>query len=206
MSRARSLAAGMLVAAVAVLATAAPASAHDSLISSTPAVDERFDSPPESVSLTFSDELLTLGEGDATGSVILVVDAAGTDWVADTVTVTGNTASVALEPDLPDAGYQVRWQVISADGHPITGVIPFTVGDAEPMSAPDSDAGAAVTPPPAGGPESGQTDAAPRALMIGLGGAALAVTTFVVILILRRRKTAPAAIDAPTAPAADEQL
>ncbi|ANS76743.1 hypothetical protein AWM70_20935 [Paenibacillus yonginensis] len=38
--------------------------------------------------------------------------------------------SVKLEKDLPEGVYVARWRVISGDGHPISGTVPFAVGDA----------------------------------------------------------------------------
>ncbi|MBX6351946.1 MAG: FixH family protein [Thermoflavifilum sp.] len=37
---------------------------------------------------------------------------------------------VSLRPNLPDGLYTATWHVISADGHPVSGVIPFQVGQA----------------------------------------------------------------------------
>lgn len=191
----RRLAWGVTVAAVAILVTAVPASAHDALVHSTPEVDERLAAPPESVVLTFSGELLTLGDS-ATGAVIIVIDEDGRDWASGDAEVEGNTVSVGVDPGMPVAGYQVRWQVVSEDGHPISGIVPFTIGDAEPMplqgaGASDSDyraesqALADQTTSEAGG--------LPRALLIGGGGAVIAVAAFAVYRFLRRPRTAAAA-------------
>ncbi len=199
MSPVRAFAGGMAVAAVAFFATALPASAHDELISSDPAADARLDTGPEHITLQFSGELLTLDDS-LSGAVVLVVDDEGRDWADGAPVVQGGTVVVDLAPDLPEAGYQVRWQVVSEDGHPISGVVPFTVGDAAPLVA--------ATPTPAGEAESAQepdessastdqsaaeTDGAWRAVLIGGGGAALAAALFAAIRILRRSRTAPAA-------------
>lgn len=133
MSPVRQWAVGVTVAAVAILATALPASAHDALVHSTPQADERLTAAPENIVLTFSGELLTLGDS-TTGAVVLVLDENGHDWAGDDVEVAGNTVTVGVDPGMPDAGYQVRWQVVSEDGHPISGIVPFTIGDAEPMA------------------------------------------------------------------------
>lgn len=193
MSPVRRIAAGLALATVATLAIATPASAHDQLVSSTPAADEQLASAPGSITMTFCGELLILDES-LTGAVVLVVDASGKDWVAGDVTVAGRTVTAPLAPEMPVAGYQVRWQVVSEDGHPIAGVIPFTVGDAEPMRAPT--AGRSTESPPASAEQSDQTAAdsggIPRVLLIGAGGAAIAVLVFVAIRFLRRPRTAAA--------------
>ena len=193
MSPVRRWTVGVTVAAVAILATALPASAHDALVHSTPQVDERLAAAPESIVLTFSGELLTLGDS-TTGAVVIVIDENGRDWAGDDVEVAGNTVTVGVDPAMPDAGYQVRWQVVSEDGHPISGIVPFTIGDAEPMAmqgATGGETGAGAqdledqtTQEPGG---------APRALLIGGGGAVIAVAAFALYRFLRRPRTAAAA-------------
>lgn len=192
MSPVRRIAAGLTLAAIATLAIAAPASAHDQLISSTPATDEQLATPPESITMTFSGELLVLDES-LTGAVVLVVDESGKDWVAGDVTVEGRTVTAALAPGMPTAGYQVRWQVVSEDGHPIAGVVPFTVGDAAPMKT--ATTGGTPEPPSASAEQPDQTaesGGALRVLLIGAGGAAIAVLVLVLVRFLRRPRTAAA--------------
>jgi methionine-rich copper-binding protein CopC len=187
----------MAVAAVAVFATAVPASAHDSLVHSTPAADESLATAPESITLTYSGELLVLGDSTQ-GAVVLVIDESGRDWATGDVEVSGNTVTATVEPGMPDAGYQVRWQVVSEDGHPISGIVPFTIGDAEPMTATQAptDADAPSYVPDASDPtdqSTDETDGGLRLLLVGGAGAAIAVVALVLYRILRRPKTAPAA-------------
>jgi len=192
MSPVRRIAAGLALATVATLAIAAPASAHDQLISSSPAADERLATPPESITMTFSGELLVL-DASLTGAVVLVVDASGEDWVAGDVTVDGRTVTVPLAPGMPAAGYQVRWQVVSEDGHPITGVIPFTIGDADPMEATATGGGAETPAASSEQPDqNAESGGALRLLLIGAGGAAVAVLALVLVRFLRRPRTAAA--------------
>ena len=197
MSPARRFAVGMAVAAVAVFATAVPASAHDSLVHSTPEADESLATAPESITLTYSGELLVLGDSTQ-GAVVLVIDESGRDWATGDVEVSGSTVTAAIEPGMPDAGYQVRWQVVSEDGHPISGIVPFTIGDAEPMTATQAptDADAPSYVPDASDPtdqSTDETDGGLRLLLVGGAGAAIAVVALVLYRILRRPKTAPAA-------------
>lgn len=193
----RRFAVGMAVAAVAVFATAVPASAHDSLVHSTPEADESLATAPESITLTYSGELLVLGDSTQ-GAVVLVIDESGRDWATGDVEVSGNTVTAAVEPGMPDAGYQVRWQVVSEDGHPISGIVPFTIGDAEPMTATQAptDADAPSYVPDVSDPtdqSTDETDGGLRVLLVGGAGAAIAVVALVLYRILRRPKTAPAA-------------
>ncbi|MBQ3359352.1 MAG: copper resistance protein CopC [Microbacterium sp.] len=197
MSPARRFAVGMAVAAVAVFATAVPASAHDSLVHSTPEADESLATAPASITLRYSGELLVLGDSTQ-GAVVLVIDESGRDWATGDVEVSGNTVTATVKPGMPDAGYQVRWQVVSEDGHPISGIVPFTIGDAEPMTATQAptDADAPSYVPDASDPtdqSTDETDGGLRLLLVGGAGAAIAVVALVLYRILRRPKTAPAA-------------
>ncbi|MEV4666217.1 copper resistance CopC family protein [Microbacterium sp. LWO12-1.2] len=192
MSPVRRWVVGVTVAAVAVLATALPASAHDALVHSTPQVDERLATAPENIVLTFSGELLTLGDS-ATGAVVLVLDENGRDWAGDDVEVAGNTVTVGVDPGMPEAGYQVRWQVVSEDGHPISGIVPFTIGDAEPMALQGAGGQTAAQAEDLEDQTTQEPGGVPRALLIGGGGAAIAVAAFALYRFLRRPRTAAAA-------------
>lgn len=167
------------------LATAPAASAHDQLISSSPAPDERLDKTPEGITLSFSSPLLTLGHE------VRVVDDNAKNWVTAAPVLSRETLTQAL-PELPDGGYQVSWRVVSADGHPISGSYGFRVGN------PASAAPAASAGPTAGTEaDGGQTDAgAARDTGTGvpawLPAAAIAVAaglgTFLAFTGLRRIK------------------
>ncbi|MGO2050311.1 copper resistance CopC family protein [Microbacterium sp.] len=198
MSPFRSIAAGLTVAAVAMLAFASPASAHDQLVSSTPSQGERLSAAPSSISMTFSGDLIVL-DSSTTGAVVLVVDESGTDWISGDVTVSGDTVTAELKPGMPVAGYQVRWQVVSEDGHPIAGVIPFTIGDADPLPMAGTGGAAEEAAPGATSTTSDQiadqSSGAVRVLLVGGGGAVIAVVVFLLFLFLRRPRTAPAASD-----------
>lgn len=112
----------LLLCVGASLATAPAASAHDQLVSSSPAPDERLDKTPANITLGFSSPLLTLGHE------IRVVDDHAKNWVSDAAVLNRETLTQEL-PELPDGGYQVSWRVVSADGHPISGGYRFHVGD-----------------------------------------------------------------------------
>lgn len=196
MSLSRRIVAGVVVAFAAVLAVAAPASAHDELLSSTPETGQRLTEAPTQVTLTFSADVLD------TGAAVIVADAGGHDWVATEPVLDGATVTVELQPDMPAAGYEVRWRVVSSDGHPIAGTVPFTIGDATPLehtaqpTAPSADGQAAQSDEPTAD-EAGQENAgALRIAFIGAAGAGIAVALFALILFLRRRSDARGTDDA----------
>jgi hypothetical protein len=189
MFRTRILVAVVAVASAVVLTTATPASAHDELLSSNPAVGEQLAAAPSVVSLSFLDEVLPMG------AAVIVVDQSGHDWVSAEPVLDEATVTAELEPGMPAAGYEVRWRVVSSDGHPISGVIPFTIGDAEPLTrtpAPVTAGGADTTNVTDTQSQSTQENqAALRVLLIGAAGAAIATALFALVSFLRRRKTAP---------------
>ncbi|MBX6390290.1 MAG: copper resistance protein CopC [Frankia sp.] len=143
--------AGVLVAALVfalagiVVAAAGPASAHSQLVSSSPAAGEQLAASPSAVELRFSQDLLTVG------TVVIVADTAGATWTSGDPTVAGAVLTAPLKEDLPSGSYQIRWRVVSADGHPVSGAIPFTVGTPAPGQAamPSATTWAGVGPAPA---------------------------------------------------------
>lgn len=118
-------------AVAAVLMFAAPASAHSSLVSSTPAGDGTLTTLPSEFSVTTSEALLDIN-GNGSGFALLVRDAAGLYYGDGCVTVDG--AAIRQPAALGEARtYTVAWQALSTDGHTVSGTFPFTwapVGDA----------------------------------------------------------------------------
>jgi methionine-rich copper-binding protein CopC len=121
---------------------AAPAAAHTALVSSSPAAGATVEAPA-SVSLTFSEALLTIGAG------IVVLDAQGVDHASGGVYFPQpSTVQVDVAPLQPGA-YTTQWRVVADDGHPIEGTLPFTVVAAPPptpSATPDPSGSVAPTP------------------------------------------------------------
>ncbi|MEC5179161.1 copper resistance CopC family protein [Arthrobacter sp. CG_A4] len=160
--------------------TAAPAAfAHDQLISSSPAPDERLDKTPASIILKFRSPLLTLGHE------VRVVDDNGKNWVSGAPALTRETLTQPLT-ELPDGGYQVSWRVVSADGHPISDGYTFDVGNpaaaapsaaasspaasGEPSTAAAPDTGAGTPGVPGGLPAAGMAAAAGSGIYLAFIG------------------------------------
>ncbi len=129
---------GFLLAAmfVAVVVTAAPASAHAVLERSDPVGGATREIPPSRVVLTFS-ESVTVNAGSIT-----VISASGrrVDDGGARHGQGGNEAVVGLRPGLGNGTYVVSWHVVSADSHPVSGGFFFGVG-----VAPDAAAAASVS-------------------------------------------------------------
>ena len=109
-----------------VLAAAAgPAWAHATVVRSSPKNGANVSRTPASVSITF-DEPVGLQPG-----YVQVIDSNGARVDVGAPTHPGGdgrTVSVALRPQRPGpAGYLASYRVISADSHPVSGVVRFTV-------------------------------------------------------------------------------
>jgi copper transport protein len=108
------------------------ASAHASLLSTSPSAGEVLDEAPAEVLLVFDEGVdLRLGE-------VRLLDGSGADvgGVGDAEHPNGDGTRVAATvPDLADGSYIVSWKVVSDDGHPIAGAFTFQVGDVNDLQA-----------------------------------------------------------------------
>jgi copper transport protein len=113
-------------AVLAALLAPASASAHASLRDPSPGYRERLESPPAAVVLRFDQAVTAFPDS------IVVLDGRG-QFLSDQ-TASGADDRVVLAPlrSLPRGAYTVRWHVLSADGHPVTGVYTFGVQVAAP--------------------------------------------------------------------------
>src|SRR3954451_22685307 len=120
-------AAGARLAGVigSVLLGAAPAAAHASLKSSTPAADSVLATAPRSVELLFNEAVTLLPESVR----VFGPDGSRVDD-GDVAHIRGEAASAAvrLGADLPTGTYLVSYRVVSADSHPIEGAYTFALG------------------------------------------------------------------------------
>ena len=130
------LLAATVAACVALLLGAAPAFAHTRLESSNPTDKSSVDAAPESVSLTFNEDI------SAEFATMSVVGPDGTNYQSGQVSAAGGQVSTAVSPLGPVGVYQIGYRVVSDDGHPVQGKVSFT------LTAPGPGA-AAATPAPA---------------------------------------------------------
>jgi methionine-rich copper-binding protein CopC len=113
-----------LIAGAAVLVTAAPASAHNTLISSDPKDKASLEVGPSTVTLTFDQDV----QGGQGINTISVVDADGGHYeVAGDPTIVDTAVSTKVDA-LGKAGqYKIGYRILSADGHPVSGELTFTL-------------------------------------------------------------------------------
>jgi copper resistance protein C len=130
----------ILAAALFVLGTAVPAQAHDTLKSSSPAKNAEVESLDE-VKLEFSAKVrmpfvIVRGKGDA-------------QHQSGKPELDGAVVTQAVDGPLPDGKYTIAYRVVSSDGHPIEGEIPFEVKGApspSPSASPSDSATASASP------------------------------------------------------------
>jgi methionine-rich copper-binding protein CopC len=198
---------GILTVGLA-LGVAAPASAHNYLVSSTPAEGDVLTALPDEFVITTNDDLLSLGDG-AGGFAMQVQDAAGLYYGDGCVTVAGPSMTAAASLGAPGA-YVLTWQAVSIDGHTIDGQIPFswTPDDitqssegratapvcGEVLEQPETDPTPTATadteataPPASAGDDSGIPG---ELLWIGGGVLAVVAAAAITMLVLSRRKKA----------------
>lgn len=118
----------MALAGAALVALAAPgaASAHATLVQSTPADGAVLARAPAQVVLRFSEPVET-----AFGSIRVYDSDARRVDSGHTARPAADAVSVVVGTRLPRGTYTVAWRVVSADTHPVHGAFVFSVGEAD---------------------------------------------------------------------------
>ncbi|MGO4689600.1 copper resistance CopC family protein [Glaciibacter sp. 2TAF33] len=194
--------------------SAAPASAHNYPVAYAPAEDAVVTEQPGVFSVTTNDNLLQLSEAGA-GMGLQVSGPAGAGhplYYGDgCVTVFGPTIEATAQLGEPGV-YTVVWQVVSTDGHPVSGEYTFTwqptagqqvgEGSATPPDCNGRVSGqatpAADAAPPAGETPSSQATGAMMAELLWVGGAfaAVVVAVLATLFLVRRKPGEPEAPEA----------
>jgi methionine-rich copper-binding protein CopC len=113
----------LVLAGLGLFALAAPASAHNSLISSTPSNEASLDAGPQTVVLTFDQPVQ---EGEGLNSVA-VTGPDGKQWQGGSATVDSNVVTTPVRTLGPAGVYTIGYRIVSADGHPVSGKVTFTL-------------------------------------------------------------------------------
>ncbi|WP_157963663.1 copper resistance CopC family protein [Actinocorallia populi] len=154
------------LAALLLLLFAAPASAHTALTGSDPA-DGAEVAAPSQVTLTFNENVRS-------ARIIVRPENSEAEVQRGAARLDGAKAVQRIKGTLPNGKYTIGYRVISADGHPVTGVLSFTVtgppaeGGTEPTEAGSAPAPAQSAPAEPAEAEGGAT----RWIMVGAGLAA----------------------------------
>lgn len=188
------------LAGAVVLVTAAPARAHSVIVASTPAEGETLTELPEAFSVTANETLLDLG-GQGVFQ-LQIRDAAGGYYGDGCVSIVD--ATMSAEPVLGESGdYEMLWQVVSADGHPVSGEIAFSweaPAGFEPAAShaavPECGVDPDATPTPA--PADDGEAVNPWVLPITLGAALLAALVALRAARIQMKQRAAQRLEPPT--------
>jgi copper resistance protein C len=192
---------GAALVTASVLGIAAPAFAHNFLVSSTPSDGQTLTKLPSKFIITTNEGLLDLS-GHGAGFAFDVEDARHRFYGDGCVSVTGPSMSIA--PVIGAAGkYTVIWQIVSADGHIVSNHYTFTwapsgsftpaVGASHPQDC-GGKSGGTAPPDPNLGVDPGKQSTANLGLVLGIGGGVVGlgvILTLVILLAGRRRKPTP---------------
>ncbi|MEO3868011.1 copper resistance protein CopC [Nonomuraea sp. B12E4] len=135
----RKAALAVLACALFLALPASPALAHDALKRSSPARNARVASVGQ-IELEFS--------AGVKFPFVLLHDAAGKRIAIGEPRTSGHLVLAEVPQPLAPGAYVIAWRVVSSDGHPIEGEIPFSVKGSPSAPASSSPAGGAATGEP----------------------------------------------------------
>jgi methionine-rich copper-binding protein CopC len=182
-----------MAAAVPVLAIASPAQAHNTVVSTTPAEGQTLSVLPEKFAITTNEALYDVGgEGAAFG--FEVIDTAGLYYGDGCVSVVDATMSTPAAIGAPGV-YTVKWQLVSADSHTVSGSYTFTwaPSDSSAQSQGHAEAQNCGRAPSGGSVSAGGSSPAPNAdlgdvLWVGGAVVALGLAVGVTLFVVGRNK------------------
>ena len=100
------------------------ASAHTSVVTTTPLYKSTVTSMPLQISIEFTDELMTIGDKEVNTISITAPDKSEVSLTSITLDKNLITANLP-DVDYQDGTYLVSYRVVSADGHPVSGSYPL---------------------------------------------------------------------------------
>lgn len=181
----------LLLSLLTVLGLAAPAQAHDRLLESNPVTNATLNESPKKISLTFSAAVESLG------SSVKLVDSDGDAASVGSLEGKGATVTADVKEELSAGDYEIRWRVVSSDGHAISGVTPFTVeGTTSSTSASESASGdaaptaqesTATSQPAEAADTREQSEGGSSTTMIALGAAGIATALGLLLALVWSR-------------------
>ena len=116
----------LLALSIPLITTSAlPAHAHTSLELSTPSDNQSIEFLPNELSASFDEDLIEI-EGEVVNTLELQ-SAEGAKYVLSSATIAGPTVLATVEDgEYPAGDYLLKYRVVSADVHPVTGEIRFS--------------------------------------------------------------------------------
>jgi len=137
------IAAVLTMAGAIGIASVGSASAHNVLIASNPPEGATLATVPTSVTFTFDQPVQNFDP------VVSLIGPDGRQYATGAPAISGNTVTGAVAAG-PAGAYTAAYRVVSADGHPVTGEVHFSLAGDELATARSSpDGGSAPAAPPA---------------------------------------------------------
>lgn len=135
---------GLAALLAAAVVTAAPATAHASLESSSPVDGSTLTATPPEIMLRFNEPIKD-------GLNEVTVTTGSTDVADGEVQVEGEAVYQPVKHTMEPGRYTVKYKVVSADGHPVSGSLSFT------YEPPEGDTGASGEPSESSSAAAGET-------------------------------------------------
>jgi methionine-rich copper-binding protein CopC len=170
----------LALALLAVFMVVFPAQGHDLLIDMQPAAAEVITEGSFEAKLTFNNPLLVV-EGE-TNAELSTKPVGSDDWVSHKIIVVDSVLTAQI--NLSESGdYDLRWKVVSSDGHPISGKSTFSL-ELEASQQQETEAPILIAPAPTQEQSSGGSMVG---FYIGLAMVVLGVIFAPIGLMIRRR-------------------
>ena len=116
----------LLALSIPLITTSAlPAHAHTSLEFSSPSDSQSIEFMPAGLSASFDEDLIEIAGEEV--NTLELESADGTKYVLSAATIAGPTISASAgDGEYPVGDYLLKYRVVSADGHPVSGEIKFS--------------------------------------------------------------------------------
>jgi methionine-rich copper-binding protein CopC len=132
------------------VAASSQAFGHAGVVSTSPLQDQELTVMPAEISITFSEELLTITDQEVNAISLTAFD--GPPIELTDINVVGAVINAQVAPGEYQSGtYEVNYKIVSADGHKVTDSFTFAVNApliAPPTGEDDDEDGEGVIPPP----------------------------------------------------------
>lgn len=126
----------LLISLMALFSIGPSASAHVSLVSTSPGENSTVDQLPARVVIEFNEPLIIIGAENPNS--LKVTSQTGASATSGDIQVSGSTISIALNEAITEIGdFAVSYRVVSSDGHEVSGSYTFTLaGEATVLTSP----------------------------------------------------------------------
>jgi methionine-rich copper-binding protein CopC len=125
----------IVLAVIALMLVPVSANAHAGLVSATPAANSEVNVMPLSIALTFTEDLLTIGDKEV--NTISLTNPEGDQISLGDIAVAGPLLTAAIpEAEYPSGAYTVEYKIVSADGHQLSDSYSFSLNGPTLYTAP----------------------------------------------------------------------